>query len=251
MKDRLRLLFSCLSILFASSMVAAPVGTAFTYQGRLNDGSQPASGNYDLTFSLYDASTNGTQVGASQTNAAVAITNGLFVVALDFGPDVFDGSARWLEIGVRTNGGGAFNPLSPRQPLTPTPYAIAASNLTGMLPATQLTGSLSSAQLSGTYTGAVTFNNVSNSFIGNGSGLTSLNASALASGTVPPARMGYAASNDWGFFTLRTWGDSLTAQNFSYLPAVVTNFSVINGGVGGQGTALIRGRFVADSNSWS
>src|SRR5262249_10603181 len=28
--------------------------TAFTYQGRLNDGGNPANGSYDLQFSLYD-----------------------------------------------------------------------------------------------------------------------------------------------------------------------------------------------------
>ena len=33
-----------------------PVGTAFSYQGRLTDGSSPANGDYDFNFSLYDAS---------------------------------------------------------------------------------------------------------------------------------------------------------------------------------------------------
>ena len=36
---------------------------------------------------------------------------------------MFDGNARWLEVGVRTNGSGAFTTLSPRQSLTPAPYA--------------------------------------------------------------------------------------------------------------------------------
>jgi hypothetical protein len=57
------------------------------------------------------------------------VTNGLFNVALDFGPAAFDGSARWLDIGVRTNGSGAdYAALTPRQPITPTPYAIHAAN---------------------------------------------------------------------------------------------------------------------------
>ncbi len=29
-------------------------GTAFTYNGRLNDGTNPATGSYDLTFTLYN-----------------------------------------------------------------------------------------------------------------------------------------------------------------------------------------------------
>jgi hypothetical protein len=56
----------------------------------------------------YDAGTNGKQVGNALTNSAFGITNGLFTVILDFG-NQFGGSARWLEIGVRTNGNGAFN----------------------------------------------------------------------------------------------------------------------------------------------
>ena len=62
------------------------------------------------------------------TNSATSLTNGLFTVALDFGVGVFTGEARWLEIAVRTNGGGMFTALTPRQPLTPSPYALYASN---------------------------------------------------------------------------------------------------------------------------
>jgi len=78
--------------------------TAFTYQGRLLDNGSPVTGIYDLQFALYDASNNpSTLVAGPVTNSPVAVTNGLFTVQLDFG-GVFDGSARWLDIGVRTNG---------------------------------------------------------------------------------------------------------------------------------------------------
>ena len=66
--------------------------------------------------------------GGGLTNVATPVTNGLFTVTLDFGSGVFDGNARWLDIGVRTNGGGAFTSLSPRQPILPTPYALYAAN---------------------------------------------------------------------------------------------------------------------------
>lgn len=78
------------------------MGTAFTYQGRLNDGLNPANGRYDFKFTLYDAATAGSPLGAFATNA-VPVSNGLFTVALDFGR-YFDGNARWLQIEVRTNG---------------------------------------------------------------------------------------------------------------------------------------------------
>jgi hypothetical protein len=126
-------------------------GTAFTYQGRLNDGGQAASGNYDLTFRLFGANSGGSSIAGPLTNSATAVTNGLFTVTLDFG-GAFDGTARWLEIGVRTNGSGGFTTLSPRQSLTPAPYAIfanSASNLTGTLPASQLSGQVNASYLGG------------------------------------------------------------------------------------------------------
>jgi hypothetical protein len=111
---------SPLSIVFAQ-------GTAFTYQGRLNDGSTPASGTYNLRFILYSAGTGGSQVGNTLTNSAAIVDGGLFTTSLDFGAGVFVGADRWLEIGVRTNGSMSdFTPLIPRQPLTPTPYALFA-----------------------------------------------------------------------------------------------------------------------------
>jgi hypothetical protein len=113
-----------LSILNLQLSTCFAQGTAFTYQGRLNDGANPAGGIYDLRFTIYDAATNGNTVSGVLTNAATAVSNGLFTVTLDFGSGVFYGANYWLDIGVRTNGPGAFTTLTPRQALTPTPYAI-------------------------------------------------------------------------------------------------------------------------------
>src|SRR5215472_13869975 len=100
---------------------ASAQGTAFTYQGRLNDGSSPATGTYDLRFTIYDAASSGNAVGGPLTNAATAVSNGLFTVTLDFGNSPFSGGApRWLNIDVRTNGGASFATLNPRQAFTPT-----------------------------------------------------------------------------------------------------------------------------------
>ena len=50
-------------LLWASPLLAQPIGTTFTYQGRLTDGGNPASGAYDLQLALFDAATGGAQVG--------------------------------------------------------------------------------------------------------------------------------------------------------------------------------------------
>jgi hypothetical protein len=155
---------------------ASAQGTAFTYQGRLNDGANPANGIYDLRFTIYDSLTGGSQIGSPLTNSATGVSNGLFMAALDFG-NQFPGAARWLEITVRTNGNGAFTLLNPRQPLTPTPYSITAGNL------------VSGGLASGSYSNAMIFGNSGNSFSGSGTGLMALNASQLTSGTVADARL--------------------------------------------------------------
>src|SRR5260221_3297250 len=81
-------------------------GTAFTYQGRLNDGANPANGNYDLTFTLFGVSSGGSAVSGPVTNSATPVSNGLFTVTIDLGA-AFPGANRFVEIGARTNGAGA------------------------------------------------------------------------------------------------------------------------------------------------
>jgi len=155
-------------------------GTAFTYQGRLNDGAAPANGSYDLTFSLFNTNLNGTPLVGPVTNSAISISNGLFTVMIDFGSSVWNGQTNWLEIGVRTNGAAGFNTLAPRQQVTPTPYAITAAGVAGVI---------SSGNISGTYGNQVVFNNANNNFSGVGSNLTTLNASQLTFGTIADARL--------------------------------------------------------------
>ena len=67
-------------------------GTAFTYQGQLQNNGSPASGTYNLTFSLFNTNTSGVAIAGPVTNNAVVVTNGLFTVLIDFGPGVFTGA---------------------------------------------------------------------------------------------------------------------------------------------------------------
>ena len=127
---------------------AAPLGTAFTYQGRLTDGVSPANGNYDFEFRLFDVSSGSTALATVALND-IPVSQGLFTVVLDFGIGRFTGDARWLEIGVRPGTSpGAFTTLGLRQALTPTPYAIYAASapssgggdITAVIAGTGLTG---------------------------------------------------------------------------------------------------------------
>lgn len=120
---------------------ARPKGTAFTYQGRLSDGGSLANGNYDLRFAVYDAASDGSVIGGPLTNSA-SISNGLFTAALDFGDGVFTGPPRWLQITVNSNSAPPGVSLSPREQITPSPYAIFAA-----MSATVTNGAITSAQL--------------------------------------------------------------------------------------------------------
>ncbi len=130
---------SILLVALAISACAAPLGTAFTYQGKLTDSSgSPLSGSYNMTFALFDAATNGNQIGSTVTANGVAVSGGLFTAPIDFGASAFTGSARWLQTAV--NG----QTISPRVQITNAPSAIYAQNA----------GSVSQGALS-SYTGNV------------------------------------------------------------------------------------------------
>ena len=188
MKASIRRLLVALALALPWSAFAQ--GTAFTYQGKLNDGGSPASGSYDLTFTLFATNTGGVILAGPVTNGATIVSNGLFTTLVNLGPGAFTGGSNWLEIAVRTNGASSFRTLTPRQQVTPTPYAIMAENVTGLtnLNAANVTsGTLADARLSSnvalrnanqTFTGQNTFNNGSGVSI---SGPVSANTMAPAS----------------------------------------------------------------------
>lgn len=71
-------LFLIVAIICALNGLTRAQTTAFNFQGRLNDGSNPANGRYDLEFRLYDAATGGTQSGATISKSGVLLINGVF-----------------------------------------------------------------------------------------------------------------------------------------------------------------------------
>lgn len=121
-----------------ASIAWAEVPNMINNQGRLttpagvplfNDPTNAADGQIDLVFGIYDAPTGGAAIWG-QTNADVAVHNGLFSVLLgNLGPNVFPATgqvARWLELTVVTN--GIASTLSPRKEIVSVAYALQAGN---------------------------------------------------------------------------------------------------------------------------
>jgi outer membrane lipoprotein-sorting protein len=164
-------------ILFAALDISAQT-SAFTYQGRLTDASVPASGTYEMQFTLWDALTLGTQHGPTVTNSSVSVVNGDFTVQLDFTASPFaTGANRWLEIAVKKPADSGFTPLTPRQPLTSNPFATRAS----------------SAASSDTASNAASLGGLAaNTYLqanGDGSQLTNLNGANITPSTVSAAAL--------------------------------------------------------------
>ena len=179
MKVSIRTLLIALALVLPWNIFAQ--GTAFTYQGLLNNGASPASGSYDMTFTLFAANTGGVAIAGPVTNSATIVSNGLFTALVNLGPGAFIGASNWLEIAVRTNGAGTFNTLAPRQQVTPTPYAVTAENVIGLTTqsATNITsGTLADARLSSN----VALRNASQTFTGQNTF-----SSAVSANTISPA----------------------------------------------------------------
>ncbi|MGD0813888.1 MAG: type VI secretion system tip protein TssI/VgrG [Verrucomicrobiota bacterium] len=212
-------------------------GTAFTYQGQLGSGGVPANGNYDFTFALFSGSTTNTsQIGATLIQTNVGVTNGLFIVTLDFGAN-FPGASRWLGIGARSNGAVNFTALNPLQEVTPTPYAIYTANAGNAATATTASTaeSVEAADISGTIQPAQLPSNVvtntemnttlGGAFGGDGSNLTNLDAAQLSSGVVPNGVLpGFQASSNY------------STVNGGQSNMVTSDWATVGGGLANQAT---------------
>jgi hypothetical protein len=227
-------------------------GAAFTYQGQLQNNGSPASGTYNLTFSLFTNNTSGSAVAGPVTTNGVAITNGLFTVLINFGSSPFTGQTSWLQIGVESNGVGSFTPLSPRQQLTPVPYAIFAntsSNLSGTVSAAQLSGTVGNNQLANNSItvnagtglsgggaaalgGSTTLNNAGVTALTGGGGVTVSAASGAVTlgSTATSANTANAIVNRDGSGNFSA--GSITLNTSLYLPATTTTAGIIYSGAG-------------------
>ncbi len=195
----------CVALVSVVRLGAEPLGRVFTYQGRLNEGSRVADGLYDFQFALRDAPAGGNSVGPNVTQNGISVSNGLFSVVLDFG-DVFNGTALWLELSVRTNGGSGFTVLAPRQALTPAPNASYAAN----------SGSAQSARLAGLAQGVMPGSITSDS----------LAPGAVTPGALAPTTFGALTQGGSGSAGLaadgtaaRNWSSTMSLQRADWIAA--------------------------------
>jgi hypothetical protein len=209
MKTALKIPVLLLALIDGGELCARAQSTAFTYQGRLNNNGAPANGTYELHFTLYDSAGGTTVIAGPLTNSPTVVSNGLFTVTLNFG-NQFPGENRWLEIGLRTNGGVAFIPLAPRQQITSTPYAIRSANAAS---AVSVSGSVSAAQLTGT---------ISSNNIGTGSITTAM----LAAGAVGSNQLAAGAVTAEKMFAVTQAVSMLTIPNPAPGPGDYFGFSV-------------------------
>lgn len=120
-----KILIGMFTFLFLVVASVPAQSTAFTYQGKLRDSGSAANGTYDFEFRLFDAQSDGVQVGSTSSKPSVSVVDGVFTVTLDFGA-AFTGPDRWIEIAVSPAGAGNFTTLAPRQKLNSTPQSTLA-----------------------------------------------------------------------------------------------------------------------------
>lgn len=262
MRSLTTVVMGLVSCALAGVAQAQPLQTMFSYQGGLRESGTPSTGTYDLRFRLYTASSGGSQVGSTLCVDNLSVTDGRFTVDLDFGAQ-FAGQRRWLEVDVRRDtglgcgNGTGFTLLTPRQEVLAAPNAVfalnsatasaatnasqlggqdssfyrSASNLnSGTIPDAQLASTVARTNVAQIFTGATTFSNTSNTFAGNGAGLTGLNAANIAGGTLADARL---SSNVPKLNSASTvFSGALTASLFSGSGAGLTGVNAAQ--LGGQ-----------------
>ncbi|MBE0544787.1 MAG: hypothetical protein IH623_25905 [Verrucomicrobia bacterium] len=119
------------SLLLLGVIPGLTQSAAISYRGHLTAAGSPVNSPHDMQFKLFDTAAvgAGAQQGGTITESAVPVTNGVFTVTLDFGGTVFDGSPRFLEIGVKSGGSASvYTTLAPRQQVASIPYAIQSLN---------------------------------------------------------------------------------------------------------------------------
>ena len=186
---------------------------AFTYQGRLIDSGSPANGLYDFNCNLYATNNGGAPLAPAFLAAKIPVTNGLFLLTLDFTPGVFNGTPLFLDLQISAASAGKFTTLAPRQPLTPAPLATRAMSAAQADLATQAdTAAIASAVVPGGVNG------------------TSLAQNSVSTGHLANNAVITTKINDGAIITTKLADNSVTTLKI--LDAAVTAPKIASGAVG-------------------
>lgn len=161
----------------------------------------PAPINYAMEFKIWDASTGGNLVWAEKQN--VTVSNGKFSIQLGKGTAIvglttqvpqnqiqsaYQGTARFLGVTVTIPPATSGTEIVPRLQFLTTPFSFVAGKSVTSEALNQTVGTASMTNAS--ITNATIANaTITSGVSGNGSGLTTLNASNLSSGTIAEARL--------------------------------------------------------------
>jgi hypothetical protein len=244
---------ACVALSLLSTCAGALAQTStITYQGRLTSSGAPYTGSADLRVSIVDAATGGNVIAGPLARSNVTVTDGYVTLNdLDFGSAPWAiGTSRWVRLEVRTpsdpTNTQAYTTLAPNQPVTSTPFAVAAANtltfggfaVNSFRDASSLSsGILPTSRLAGLYTNSLSFTNAANTFFGNGANLTSLSAANVSSGTLPDARLStniprLNAANSYTGGQLSIFAPGSTSSGAAGFPEVV--FAARNTSAGGH-----------------
>ena len=215
-----------LAILFLVININAQT-TSFSYQGRLTDAGSPANGSFQMQFKLFDAASGGAQIGTTLTDVPVTVTAGSFSVKLDFGASAFPGANRFIEIAVRHNSGESYVPLTPREQIVSSPYAVRTLG-TAMADDSQKLGGVNANQY-------VTTSTVGNAFVNNATVPQTANFNITGNGfiggsvgigtAVPNAKLEVRGAGVQQRITETTTGNSLVLQSGAGSNMKVTGFN--------------------------
>ncbi len=207
-----------------------PLGTAFSYNGRLRQLGQPADGEFDFQIGLFNHPTDtNAQVGSIVMVEDAQVTEGLVVLELDFGV-AFDRNTRWLELAVRPGAEtGDFTSLMPRQRIDAVPQSQFSLTTAGFDFPIDETVNMDGApfQITNDNTGGIAISGVASASPGNTIGV-----------------LGLTKSNNGGFgvrgFADTTSGESIGVHGVSLSPEGVgvlgANSATSGDAVGIQGS---------------
>ncbi len=81
-------------------------------------GGQPCNGKFDVQVRMFDEAFGGNQLGTTLEKEGVDVANGVANIKLEFGPHLFDGKPRYLEVAISSSGAfKAFFQMETRQPV--------------------------------------------------------------------------------------------------------------------------------------